>query len=181
MSGRTCLAVMGVVAGTCFLSGCGTTQKMARPAAGVPTATIIFSRGPAIPEVGANHLSVLSRADCVEETGWGAVSPVNMFDPSRTFRVEAGRPLYFHFMSLRAIPLPGGPVVMQYTTCQNVVSFTPEAGRAYALEQATPRASECHASVEDAASGQKPSTLEVLALSEECRIYGDAVFVNGVS
>lgn len=164
------------------LCACGTTQKLSAPATGMDTATITFTRGPGVRDAGANYLSVLDRSDCFAEKGWGAVTPVSTIGGvSRTFQVEAGRTLYFHFMSLRTGAMTtGGGIGMYQRTCQNVMSFTPESGRTYALQQATPRPDECNASVTDAATNAVPATLQALDLSPECERYGNAVHARGV-
>jgi len=176
------LRLMALISVAAMLSACGTTQKLSPPTTGVEIATITFTKGPGVRDAGANYLSVLNRPDCVAEEGWGAVAPVSTIGGlSRTFQVQAGRPLYFHFMSLRTGAVAaGGGVGMYQKTCQNVVSFTPEAGRTYTLQQATPQPAECVASAIDGATNSPPPTLQQLELSPECERYGNEVHARGV-
>lgn len=141
-----------VIAATA-LAGCATAY--AEPPASASSASVSFARHDSVPRWGNTQiLQIVSDEHCTSRNRVKDFVPMGSQDP-HSFRVEAGARRYFH---LETIQTQGGAHGFSDTTCATLVSYVPEAGRAYSLKHA--RATQgCSVELIDTATGAAPSTL----------------------
>lgn len=129
------------------LAGCVSAYK--DPPASPALAEVTFSRHETVPRWGHTQiLHAVSDERCTSRNHIKQFAPL-MAPTPLTFRIDAGERRYFYAETTRS---SGSAVGFTDTTCANVASFVPAAGRAYTLEQRLERQGCCAVEVLDAAT-----------------------------